>query len=40
MEVHESHLRSELRDPNPKTGVWGNDRRNVKNRIFRREGGI
>jgi len=28
LDLHEPHLLSEFRDPNPKNVVWGDDRRN------------
>jgi len=34
LEIHGPHLRSELRDPNPKNGAWGDDRRNQKIGVF------
>jgi len=40
LDIKETHFHSEFKDPNPKIGAWGDDRRNKKIRIFDKKGPI
>jgi len=40
LDIFNAHFRFEFQNPNPKTGAWGDDRRNKKIRVFRKKGGI